>query len=81
MAAARIRKMPQKKVSPMPERGPIRAIFTELMEAGSKCSGSLLYCSSIAMEIPMTKVEGATVMLKTSMWRLSASLRPSGSSL
>ena len=75
-----IRKVPQKKVSPMPESGPINATLMALMEATSKVLSRLAF-SSMAMVVPMTKGEGATVMLKAAIWRCIAAFNASSSPL
>ena len=79
-AQARIRKMPQKKVSPIPDSGPIRDTLMALMEATSKVLSRLAF-SSMAMVVPMTKGEGATVMLKAAIWRCIAAFNASSSPL
>ena len=67
-----IRKVPQKKVSPIPDRGPMRATLMALMEFTSK-SGLAQASSSMAATIPSTKGEQAKVLLYTSEWREQAS--------
>ena len=75
---ASTRKMPQKKVSPMPESGPMSETLMEFTAEVSSAL-SLANISSIASVMPMTKVEGAHVMLKAAMWRRMAARRPSSS--
>ncbi|MPN43855.1 hypothetical protein SDC9_191416 [bioreactor metagenome] len=62
--AAMTRKVPQKKLSPIPARGPIRAVLTALMEEGSMLSGLLAYSSSMAQLMPKQKGTKEQVVLK-----------------
>ena len=57
-----IRKVPQKKVSPMPESGPINATLMALMEETSNSSLAAA-SSSMAAAMPSTKGEQAKVLL------------------
>ena len=52
---ASILNVPQKKASPTPDKGPIIASFTAEIDCVSK-SGSLAFCSSIAVAMPSGKV-------------------------
>ena len=49
------RMVPWKNESPIPESGPMRAVFIALMLSGSSDSGSRAYSSSIEAERPRTK--------------------------
>ena len=52
---AMIRTVPWKKLSPMPDKGPIREVFTALMVSGLKFSRSAAYCSSMLAARPRAK--------------------------
>ena len=67
MPAPITRKVPQKKLSPIPASGPIRAVFTDVMEAGSYSpSAELAYCSSMAQVMPMINGDTVVAQLKNS---------------
>ena len=54
--AAMMRKVPQKKESPIPAMGPIRAAFKAAMDSMSNWSPDFLFSSSMAMHAPVMKV-------------------------
>ena len=60
---AMVRMVPWKKESPMPESGPMREVFTALMDSGSKVSGFSAYSSSMEAESPSTKLLSCGVQL------------------
>lgn len=74
------RNVSQKKLSPIPASGPIKAILTELIDCGSNVpSGALAYSSSIAQVMPRQNGTKAQVVLNMTLCRIRASFRSSGS--
>ena len=65
------RKVPQKKESPNPARGPIKDVLI-LSIAVTSNSGSSLFSSSIAAVIPKISVTICGVVLKNSRCRFKA---------
>ena len=58
--------VPQKRESPIPANGPIKAVFIDVIVAVSKFSGFFAFSSSIETTIPMINVDSGGAVLKNS---------------